>query len=162
MTLLPIAPSWTSLKRRAPVQEEVFVRRIVPSGPAAFLTAMLAAGSGFAQGGNAAEREAADKTLGSAILTASVGVDGTLVHGSGAVSAQTAPALGASAVVVTFSRNVEVGRCALSATALDFHADKHFVAIASASGQVVVVKTFEGGTGVPAAAPFHLIVVCNR
>ncbi len=123
---------------------------------AIMLAVILAPGPAFAQG------EAADKTLGAAILSANVALDGTLQHGAGAVSAQKAPALGPNAYVVQFSRNVDNSRCTLSAAVIDFHADKHFVATALPSGVTVAVRTFEGGTGEPAAAPFHLIVVCNR
>lgn len=142
------------------------VSTLLRAALAAAVPAMLAPGPALAQQGNApgpdGAREAADKTLGSAILTASVDLDGNLRHGSGAVSAQKAPLLGPNAYVVEFSRNVDIGRCALSATTIDYHADKHFVATARASGAVVAVRIFEGGTGAAGAAPFHLIVVCNR
>lgn len=138
--------------------------KVVPAAlAAAFLAALPVAGPALAQQARpAAAGEAADKTLGAAIMSASVDSGGTLVHGSGAVSARKEPLLGPNAYVVEFSRNVDVGRCALSATAIDFHADKHFVATARASGAVVAVRIFEGGTGAAGAAPFHLIVVCNR
>lgn len=141
--------------------------KVVPAAlAAAFLAASPVAGPALAQQARPAappaKPQAADKTLGAAILSASVDSGGTLVHGSGAVSARKEPLLGPNAYVVEFSRNVDVGRCALSATAIDFHADKHFVATARASGAVVAVRIFEGGTGAAGAAPFHLIVVCNR
>lgn len=99
--------------------------------------------------------EAADKALGPAILSAAVAPDGSLIHGSGAVSAGYSGAT--RAYTITFERPLAGCVSAVTPKALVFAATTEST-LTDRAVQVVM----QGGSGLSVQAGFELIVFCGR
>lgn len=126
--------------------------------PALILCAALSAAGDAALAGKARHQtapEAADKALGPAIMSAAVAPDGSLIHGSGAVSAGYSGAT--RAYTVTFARPLAGCVSALTPKALVFAATTE-----STFTDRAVQVVMQGGGGLSVQAGFELIVFCGR
>jgi len=99
-----------------------------------------------------AQPRAPDQTLGMALMSASVGANGSLIRGGGVVSSAK---VSAGTYDVTFSRNIE-GCVAVANTSAS-----RFARIVSHTGNVIRVRVADGQS-TNADNPFTMLVFCTQ
>jgi hypothetical protein len=137
------------------------MNRMFLAGAATALTLCAAAFGAFHTIHDA--KAAADKTLGAALMSATVDLDGTLVRGAGAVSSMNTGNTGD--FVVQFNRDVRdctyVASVGSPVSPVGWTANAAASAPGNASGPDTV-RVFISTNGAGVNNPFHLLVVCHK
>ena len=126
-----------------------------PAVPLACAAALMAATAAVAQQPSSSTPQAADKTLGAAIMSAFVGSNGVAAHMSGVTATER---VDTGRYRITFARDISYVDCAFSVTPLAGTANT----VNIVGGRTLYVYIFNILDGSYYSADFSIIAFCHR